>query len=44
LSNPPPPIAYARAAFEGADALSTPIEPGTAAVVIGLQVQFALED
>ena len=44
LSNPPPPIAYAQAAFEGADALATPIEPGTAAVVIGLHVQFALED
>jgi len=44
LSNPPPPIAFERAAFDGADALSTPIQPGTAAVVIGLHVQFALED
>lgn len=43
LSSPPPPIAYAQRAFEGADALATPIEPGTAAVIVGLQVQFALE-
>jgi uncharacterized protein YggE len=42
VSMPPMPIPYAEAA--AADRAVTPIEPGTSAVTITLQVQFGLAD
>lgn len=41
LSNPPTPIPYAAEDAGGAERAMTPIEPGTSAVTINLQVEFA---
>ena len=43
LSRAPTPIPYETLAFDTAASVETPIEPGTSAVTISIQVQFALE-
>ncbi len=43
LSRAPTPIPYETLAFDTAASVETPIEPGTSAVTIKIQVQFALE-
>ena len=43
VSNPPVPIPYATDDMGGAERALTPIEPGTSAVTITLQVEFAFE-
>jgi hypothetical protein len=44
MSNPPVPIPYAAEDAAGAERALTPIEPGTSAVTITLQVEFAFEN
>jgi len=43
VSNPPTPIPYAVEDSGGGERAMTPIEPGTSAVTINLQVEFAFE-
>ncbi|MCZ6630850.1 MAG: SIMPL domain-containing protein [Actinobacteria bacterium] len=43
FSRAPTPIPYETLAFDTAASVETPIEPGTSAVTISIQVQFALE-